>query len=143
MTTPFDEETCQDLFKDLLAVFIRARMHHQRPSKPADMDLAFPSSLFVRQLLIDTPHCDLFSDLSDMRNIYQRDILQHSRDDKVISRIVDFKNVTEEDDKIVDKVAGHYATWTEDRLISSFNWRNWLRYQLIDWWKMRKIEKPK
>lgn len=113
---------CQYRIRNLLSMF-------------EDSNKSIPSTIFIRQLLEETPQCDEFYDLSKVRNAYNNklrvlDGTDDINDNDIVNRIIKIKNVTLEDEKIGMVVVNHYSKWTQDQLISSLTPYNRLKYHI-------------
>lgn len=90
----------------------------------------------IKQLLEDTPPCDKFSDLSDIRNTYVTklekldSITNNNNNINIIDRIKNVSSITSNDQKIVLKTTKYYHKWTRDRLLSSLSITNRIYYHL-------------
>lgn len=121
MDTP--EQKCQYIFGNLIGMF-------------GDTSTNAPSSIFIRELLEETPQCDIFSDLSDVRESYMNKLntleanVNEIKDTTIVDRIRKVTLVTSDDEKIAIAVVNHYNEWTQDRLLSCFSTRNWISYQI-------------
>lgn len=118
-----EEKRCQYIFLNLLQMF-------ESPSSNT------VSTVFINELLLETPCCDKFSDLSDVREAYASKLISleantnEVKDSNIVDRIKKITPVTPDDEKLAIKTVNHYNKWTQDRLLSCFSARNWVSYQI-------------
>lgn len=97
-----------------------------------DPNRSVSSTAFIRELLEETPLCDKYSDLSDVRIAYITKLMESQDLDNhetIVKRIKDLAPLNS-DEKVAIEVVNHFNGWTQDRLLSCFNYRNWLGYQI-------------
>lgn len=92
-----DKNECQYIFKNLLSMF----------NKEKTMDVT--SSLFVRELLQETPRCDEYGSLMDVREAYTRKIADLAGTEvDLLPRILAVKDVTASDERVALAVVNLY-----------------------------------
>lgn len=120
-----EEKKCQNIFQNLLLMF-------EDPKSNAT------STVFINELLEETPRCDRFSSLSDVREAYITKLnyleanVKEVKDITIVDRIRKITPVTSDDEKLAIKTVNHYNGWTQDRLLSCFNTKNWIYYQITN-----------
>ena len=122
------EKECQYIFQNLL------RMSNNHKSN-------IMSTIFINELIEETPTCDTFSDLKDLREAYKNKLnsleasTNESKNTTIVDRIRTIILTNLNDEKLILKTMCHYNKWTQERLLSSLNTRNWIQYQIVSVYK--------
>lgn len=96
-------------------------------------------SHFVRELLVETPHCDKFAPLlEEVRTAYETklrslDPSPNGLEGDIVNRVTTGPgSITSNDEEEVAMVVYHYRQWTYDRLLSSSSWTDLLELILTN-----------
>jgi len=122
------ETKCQYIFSNLLKTL------------DGENDPQVSSSIFIRELLVETPRCDDISSLFDVRTAYETKLASFDDSSELNGGIVARMKtgpgrLTSNDEEAASMVAYHYNEWTHDRLLASFSWSNWFGYQILKRWE--------
>ena len=81
--------------------------------------------MFIRDFLVDTPQCDKYNDLSDVRKLYvdMVDSIDIGCQERIKGSIP-----TNVDEGVARAVAFHYNGWTQDRLAGYGTWKRCINF---------------